>query len=282
MARITGSSQGESRLRMLRVVRRGDRHDPRDLTVSFRFEGEFSSAFLEGRSDALLPGETIKNLVHSAAREHGAGEIETLGLALCAQVLARQPRITRARVEISEERWQRLEAGGKAQPQVFVGASGERRTASVTSNGTQVSVVAGIEQLSLLRSAGFAPPRAAGDDDDGYADGLQRLLVGDLSARWTYTSGDVTFGPYRQGVRAAILDTLAWHGSRSVQHALYGTADVILTTYEEIADVTLSFRERPYRLADPLATAAHPDSPDDLFVAMDEPLGVVEVTVERT
>ena len=38
MTRIAASSQGEARLRMLRLVRRGDRHDPRDLTVSFRFE----------------------------------------------------------------------------------------------------------------------------------------------------------------------------------------------------------------------------------------------------
>jgi urate oxidase len=267
---------------MLRVVRRGDRHDPRDLTISFRFEGEFSEAFLEGRSDVLLPGETIKNLVHSTAREHGAGEIETLGLALCAAVFSRQPRITRARVEIAEERWQRLEAGGKAQPQVFIGGTGERRTSSVTSNGTQVSVVAGIDHLTLMRSAGFSSQRHGHNEDEGLADGLQRLLVGDLSARWTYTTGDVTFGPYRQGVRAAILDTVAWHASRSVQHALYATADVILTTYEEIADVTLSFRERPYRLADPFATGANPDVSDDLFVAVDEPLGIVEVTVERT
>ena len=64
--------------------------------------------------------------------------------------------------------------------------------------------------------------------------------------------------------------------------SLYATADVILTTYEEIADVTLSFRERPYRLADPFATAAPPDATDDLFVAIEEPLGIVEVTVERT
>ena len=282
MARIAGSSHGESRLRMLRVVRRGDRHDPRDLTVSFRFEGEFSAAFLEGRADVLLPGEAIKNLVYATVREQGAGEIETVGLGLCTAVLARQPRITRVRVEVAEKRWQRLEAGGKAQPQVFVGGTVERRTASVTSNGAQVSVVAGIEHLSLMRSAGFRPGRARGEEDEGLSDGLQRILVGDLSARWTYTTGDVTFGPYRQGVRAAVLDSVAWHDSRSVQHALFATADVILTTYEEIADVTLSFRERPYRLADPFATEVDPEVPDDLFVALDEPLGIVEVTVERT
>ena len=278
MSRITASSHGEARVRMLRVVHRGDRHDPRDLTFSFRFEGDYASAFIEGRTDSLLPGETLKNLVQAAMREHGAGEIETLGLALCAEVLGRQPRITRARVEIAEARWHRLEAGGKVQSHVFVGGSSERRTAVVTSNGTQVSVVSGLDRLPLLRSAGFMPQRPP---DDGFADGLQRLLVGEVSARWTYTSGDVTFGPYRQGIRAAILETAAWHASRSVQHALYATADVLLSTYDEIADVTLAFHERPYRPADPLASSSAP-SPDDVYVAIDEPVGIVEVTVERS
>ena len=275
MPRIAGSSHGESRLRMLRVVRRGDRHDPRDLTVSFRFEGAFDAAFLEGRVDAVIPGETVKNLVHAVVRELGGGEIETLGLGLCAAVLSRQPQLTRVRVEVEEVRWQRLEAGGKAQPQVFTGGTGERRTASVVSNGQQVSVVAGLGDLTVMRSGGLGPGR-----DDARED-LQPLLVGTMTARWTYTSGDVTFGPYRQGVRNAILDSLAWHPSQSVQHALYATAEVILTTYEEIADVTLSFRERPYRLADPLASAVT-HLPDDLFVAIDEPEGIVEVTVERS
>lgn len=279
MARISASSHGESRLRVLRIVRRGDRHDPRDLTVSFRFEGEFSSAFLEGNAEGILPGETVKNMVHAAAREHGAKEIETFGLALCARALERQPRISRVRVEIAESRWQRLEAGGKAQAQTFVSGSAERRTAVVTSNGKQVSVVAGVEDLSIMRSAGFAPSDRLADED-GAHDGLQRLLVGDLSAHWTYTSGDVTFGPYRQGVRAAILETLAWHPSRTVQNALYTVADVILTTYEEIADVTLALHERPYRPADLLSSGIN--GPDDLFIAIDEPVGVVEVTVDRS
>lgn len=263
---------------MLRIVRRGDRHDPRDLTVSFRFEGDFSAAFVEGHAHGLIPGEALKNMVHAAAREHGSQEIEAFAIALCQEVLTRQPRITRVRVEISEQPWQRLEAGGKAQPQTFVGGSGERRTTVVTSNGAQVSVAAGIDNLSVMRTAGFAPGRAA--HDEGHSDGLQRLLVGHLAARWSYTSGDVTFRPFRQGVRAAILDTLAWHSSRSVQHALYAAAEVILSTYEEIADVTLSFHEHPYRPADLFAAGG--ENPDDLFVAIDEPLGIVEVTVERS
>ena len=275
-SRIAASSHGESRLRVLRIVRRGDRHDPRDLTVSFRFEGEFSSAFMQGEADVLLPGETVKNMVHAAVRTHGAEPLERLGLALAHDALQRQARMTRVRVEVTEQPWQRIETGGKAQGQTFVRGSNERRTAVITSNGRQVSVVSGIHGLAIMRSAGFGPTRLA-DTDDGSTDGVPRLLVGELSVRWTYTSGDVTFDPYRHSVRAALLETVAWHASRSIQQALYAAADVILSNYEEIADVTLSFHEFPYRPADLLAS----DARDDLFVALDEPLGVVEVTVER-
>ncbi len=258
MVRIGASSHGESRLRMLRIVRRGDRHDPRDLTVSCRFEGDFARAFVEGRAEGLLPGEALKNLVHATARLHGGAEIETFGLALCERLLSGYPRVTKARVEVAEQPWSRLEVGGKAQAQAFLAGSHERRTAAVTSNGSQVAVVSGIEQLTIMRSSGFRAARRVKDDQSGMDDGLQGLLVGTLSARWTYSTPDVTFGPYRQGVRAAVVETFGCHASRSVQHALYSIADVVLASYQEIADVTLALQERPYRLADPFSTRGEP------------------------
>lgn len=267
---------------MLRLVRRGDRHDPRDLTVSFRLEGDFEPAFIDGRTESLLPGEALKRLVHSVTREQGGRELEELALALMASVLERQASVTRVRVELTEQPWQRLEVGGKAQAQAFVIGSPEQRVAVVTSNGPMTAVVAGIEQLTVMRSAGFAPPRRTGEhipDDTGASDHLQPLLVGVLSARWTYTSGDITFGVYRQGIRNAILDTFVWQKAQSVQHLLYAIADVILATCVEIADVTLSFHERPYRPADLFAAGS--ENPDELFLVVEEPLGVVQVTVER-
>jgi urate oxidase len=263
---------------MLRVVRRGDRHDPRDLTVSVRFEGEFTGAFREGRAEGLVPGEALKSLVHATAREHATGDIESFGLALCQRLLADHPRISRARVEITERPWQRLEVGGKAQGQAFVASGPELRTVTVTSNGAQTAVVAGIDQLIIMRTAGFSPARrdAAGNGED---DGLQPLVVGALTVRWTYSTPDVTFGPYRLGVRAAILETFAHHARHSVHHTLYAVADVILATYQEIADVTLTMHERPYRPAD--LFRANVENPDEIFVAIEEPVGVVEVTVER-
>ena len=90
---------------------------------------------------------------------------------------------------------------------------------------------------------------------------------------------DVTFDPYRQGVRAAIVETFGCHASRSVHHTLYGIADVVLSSYEEITDITLALHERPYRPADLFSAGL--ENPDELFLSIEEPVGVVEVTVER-
>ncbi len=278
MPRIHSSSYGESRLRMLRVMRRGDRHDPKDLTIALRFEGNFGAAFKDGDASGLLPGEAIKNLVHRVARGQEHAAIEELGLAICERILEHHTSIGLARVEIVEQPWVRLDAGGKAQGQAFTPCGVERRTVTVSSNGTQAAVTAGLENLVLMRSGGFAPVERGQAAQESTADGLQRLFVATLSARWAYTSGDIAFAPSRQGVRAAIVETFAWHRGRTVQETLYAIADVVLASYLEISEVTLSLQERPYRPVDLLELALDGEA---LFIAHDEPVGVVEITVGR-
>jgi urate oxidase len=263
---------------MLRVMRRGDRHDPKDLTIALRFEGNFGAAFKDGDPAGLLPGEAIKNLVHRVARGQEHAAIEELGLAICERILEIHKTIGLARVEITEQPWARLDAGGKAQGQAFTPGGVERRTASVSSNGTRAAVTAGLENLVLMRTGGFVPEARGHASDEPTVDGLQRLFIAALSARWSYTSGDIAFGAYRQGVRAAIVETFAWHRGRTVQETLYAIADVVLASYLEIADVTLTLQERPYRPVDLLELALDGDA---LFIAHDEPVGVVEITVGR-
>jgi urate oxidase len=270
VAKVHSSSYGESRLRMLRVLQRGDRHDPRDLTIGLRFEGPF---------ETMVPGEALKNLVHRVVREQdqAAAAIESLALAICAQILEAHPRIGLARVEIAEQPWARLDAGGKAQGQAFTPAGHERRTAVVSSNGTRVSVAAGVENLVLLRTGGFVPA-TRGTADEPAHDGMQRLFIATLSARWSYTAGDIAFAPYRAGVRQAIVEAFAWHKGPTIRATLGAIAEVVLASYQEIAQVTLTLQERPYRPVDLLELAIGGDA---LFVAHDEPVGLLEITVDR-
>ena len=279
MPRIDAITHGESRVRMLRLVRRGDRHDPHDLTVALRFEGDFAAAFTEGRSAGVVPGEAIKNLIHACAREHRVDAIEPFGLDLCQRVLDTYRHITRVRAEITEQPWSRIEVGGKAQGQAFLVGGPEQRATAITSNGTQVAVVSSIENLTLMRSAGFMPRRSNALADSPGDEGLAPLVVGTLSVRWTYNSPDVTFAAYRQSIRGAVLDTMALHASRSIQCTLYAIGEVLLASYPEISLVSLAMHERPYRATD--LFHAHVENPNELFVAVEEPVGIVEVTLER-
>jgi urate oxidase len=268
---IESSSYGESRLRMLRVIARGDRHDPRDLTIGLRFEG---------RLDEMVPGEAVKNLVHRVVRgyDQAAAAIETLGIAVCDEILRTYRSIGLARVELSEQPWARVDAGGKAQGQAFTPSGVERRTAVVASNGTRTSVQAGIENLVLLRTGGFAPSARGRTTDDARADGLQRMFLATLGARWAYTAGDIAFAPYRTGVRQALVETFVWHKGPAARDTLRAMADVVLASYQEIAQVSLTLEERPYRPVDLLDLSVESDA---LFIAHDDPVGVLEVSVER-
>jgi urate oxidase len=268
---IESASYGESRLRMLRVVGRGDRHDPRDLTIGLRFEG---------RLDAMVPGEAVKNLVHRVVRDHdqAASAIETLGIGICDAILHAYGSIGLARIELTEQPWTRLDAGGKAQGQAFTPAGVERRTAVITGNGTRTAVQAGVENLILLRTGGFAPIARGKPSTDPAADGLQRVYLAALGARWSYGAGEIAFVPYRTGVRQAIVETFAWHKGPTALDTLRAMADVIFASYLEITQVSLTLQERPYRPVDLLELSLDGDA---LFVARDEPVGVLEVSVER-
>lgn len=271
MAKVESSSYGESRLRMLRVIPRGDRYDPRDLTIGLRFEG---------RLDRMVPGEAIKNLVHRVVRERdqAAAAIEPLAIEICGEILRAFASIGLARVEILEQPWSRLDAGGKAQGHAFSPAGVERRTVVVTGNGTRTSVQAGLENLVLLRTGGFVPVSRGTPVDDASADGLPRIFLATLGARWAYSSGDIAFAPYRTGIRQAIVETFAWHKGPAVLDTLRAMADVVLASYQEIGQVSFTIQERPYRPVDLLELASDADA---LFVAHDEPVGVVEISVER-
>ena len=277
---IGASSQGESRLEFVRVVRRGDRHDPRALTVSVRVEGDLAAAFLEGRAEGVIPGEPLKAVVHAAARAVPGAEIEPLGLAIASQLLAAYPQIRRTRVELTEQPWTRIDVGGKPHGQAFLLGGPEKPYAAVTSNGVQTAVVSGIDRLVLMRTAGFLPGRSGARAEDGTEDAVQPMLVGTCTVRWTYSTPDVTFRAYRQGVRAAVVETLAAHAGRSVHHMLYRVADAVLAAHQEILDVTLSFAERPCRPAEPLLL--EPTDTDELFVIAESPVVQVELTVERS
>ena len=92
---LSRTSYGKSRIRLVQVSRRGDRHDLRDLTVAVAFEGDYDTSYTEGDNRDVLPTDTMKNTVYALAARDGAGEPEAFGLILGNHFIRRNPRLTR-------------------------------------------------------------------------------------------------------------------------------------------------------------------------------------------
>ena len=279
MSKLVEHSYGKSLIRLFKVTRHGDRDDLSDLTVGVRFEGDFDEAYIEGDNERILPAESIRNTVHALAVDRPIDQVETFGLALAGHFLAHHPQIALVRVDLAEQRWERLPLGGREQGHAFALGRRERRTATITHNGERASVVAGLDQLPLLKTAGARFEGYLADRFTDPAPSADRVLAADLTARWAYTHPDVTFGPFWQGVRLLLLETFALHASESMQHTLYAMADAVLASYEEIADVTLEMPTQEYRPVD--LSRFGVENAGAVYLPSAEPDSLVSATVTR-
>ena len=94
-AALSQTSYGKSRIRLVQVSRRGDRHELRDLTVAIAFEGDYDTSYTDGDNRDVLPTDTMKNTVYALAARDGVGEPEAFGLLLGRHFIDRNPRLAR-------------------------------------------------------------------------------------------------------------------------------------------------------------------------------------------
>ncbi len=279
MTTLSSHSYGASQIRLLRVARRGDRHDLRDLAISVTVEGELADAFAKGDNELLLPADTLRNTVNVIARDTSLAEIEQLGLALARHFMEHQPQFTRVRIELSEHPWVRLPVAGRPQGQAFAASNSERRTATITSNGSQTSVVAGVRDFMIMKTSGAAFEGYLADQFTTIEAETDRVLAVSAAARWTYLHDEVAFAVYYQGIRNLLIDAFVQQPSRSAEHTAHTMANLVLSSYAEVGDVTVSLRQRllPMVELEPFGL----DNPHVLFRPEDAPELTAEVTLSR-
>lgn len=274
---LTWNRYGKARVRLVKVRRDRDAHTLRDLTFDVRLEGAFESVYVDGDNAACLATDTMKNTVYAMARQDDLDHAEAFADRLAAHFLA-QPHVARVRVSVEEHRWSRIAVGGRPHPHAFAKEGEEQWTAVVTRDAAGATVAAGLTGLVLLKTtdaafAGFPRDRFATlqDTDD-------RVLATSVTAVWQYRAGATDYG-VREGIRQALIETFAAHQSRSVQHTLYAMAQAALAASADTLEITLTLPNRHHLLVD--LSPFGLDNPHEIFVATDQPYGLIEATVRR-
>lgn len=278
MSELAWNRYGKARVRLVKVRRRHDPHELVDLTLDVQLEGAFEPVYASGDNHLCVATDTMKNTVYAFARNDDIAHVELFAEALATHFAA-QPAVARVRIAAAEQPWQRVSVGGRPHPHAFAQPGGEQWTTVVTrdSEGTQVS--SGVTNLVLLKTTDSAFADFARDRFTTLSDTTDRILATAVTASWRYRPGMRDYS-VREHIRQVLIETFAAHNSRSVQHTLYAMADAALAACSDIIDISLSMPNRHHLLVDLKPFGL--DNPNEVFVATDQPYGLIEATVRRT
>jgi urate oxidase len=276
---LSHHSYGKSRIKVTKVTRQLDRHDVRELTIDIALHGNFEQSYTSGDNRLVIPTDTMKNVAYALAHEHVLDSIESFGAVIAGHFLENHGHVTSAVVRIEEQPLDRIRINGGEHPHAFAGTSSERRTCTVSRSRDGLRIEAGLDGLFLLKSIGSAFCGFLTDRYTTLKDAPDRILATMLEARWLYGANAASWNALHSRSRQVLLEAFANHNSLSVQQTLYAMGEKALGSVPEIESITLTMPNKHRILAD--LTPFGLENVNEIFVATDEPYGLITGTLSR-
>lgn len=276
---LADAAYGKSQVRLVKIERGPERHDVRDITVAIRLEGDFDAAYLAGDNSRVLPTDTMKNTVYSLAAGASLGAIELFGTRLATHFLEASPGAAAVRIDLAERAWRRITVADHPHPTAFLQAGGERRLARIEATRADQTIDAGLDGLFVMKTAKSAFAGFPRDRFTTLPDTSDRIFATIVHAMWRYRQDYFDFDMAATHVRRVLLERFAEHESQSVQHTLHAMGEAVLAAHPAVEHITISMPNKHHLPVDllPFGLANN----NEIFVATDEPFGLIEATVRR-
>jgi urate oxidase len=278
--RILHNNYGKSKVRLLKVDRRNERHAIQNLTINIALEGDFDAIHRDGDNSLCLPTDTMKNTVYALAGEtEEIEQIEVFGRRLATHFLGKNPQVERVVININQHGWKRMKFDDGEHVHSFIKGTGETRTARIDAKRGAVSLESGIEDLIVMKTtrSGFV-----GFLKDAYTtlpEMSDRVFSTTIKAVWRYGAPESASEEMFHSIREKILQVFAEHDSLSVQHTLYAMGEAILATFSEIDEIAFSLPNIHYLPVD--MTKFGKTNDKRIFVPTNEPHGLIEARLTR-
>jgi urate oxidase len=275
--RLGHNQYGKAETRLVRVTRDGDRHQLKDLNVGVTLSGDLDATHLTGDNANVVPTDTQKNTVYAFAKQAPVGEIEEFGLRLARHFVDDFAAITRARVQLEEYPWARIEVDGAPHPHAFVRGGGGRRTATVVAEAGRAWVVSGLTDLVVLKTTGSEFHGYPRDRYTTLPETRDRILATAVTARWRHRTLEVDWAGSFAETRRLLLERFAATHSLSLQQTLYAMAAAAIEGRPELVEVRMSMPNKHHFLVD--LSPFGLDNDHEVFHADDRPYGLIEAAV---
>jgi len=276
---LTHNTYGKSNVRLTKVTRLPDRHELAQWSIDIQLDGDFAASYVAGDNRNVVATDTMKNTVYILARDRDLTDPESFALALGSHFLADYPQVALCRIDIRVEPWKRIAIDGSPHPHAFTGAEGGRRTCTVKSTRTERSIAAGIDELALLKTTDSAFRGFYRDAFTTLPEVDERIFATMLKTGWVYNETASDWNVHYAQIRQTLLQIFALHKSLAVQQTLHAMGAAVLETCPAVEEITLAMPNRHQLLVN--LTPFGRDNPNCIFVATDEPFGLISGTLRR-
>jgi urate oxidase len=278
-ARLHAHQYGKAETRVVRIIRDTPRHEIRDLNVSSALRGDFEAAYLTGDQSAVLPTDTQKNMAFAYAKEHGVESPERFGILLAEHFVHDIEPVSGARVDVQEFAWVRAVVDGTEHDHTWIRSGQEVRTAAVTVDEGTTTVIAGLRDLTVLKSTGSEFTGFHKDEYTTLQETTDRILATSLIAQWRYSTTDLDFDATYAKVRAIMLSAFATLHSLALQQTLWHMGTQVIEQVPEVVEVRFAAPNKHHFLSD--LSPFGLENPGEVFWAADRPYGLIEAVILR-
>ena len=280
-ATLRHNAYGKSRVRLTKVVRAGSTHELFEIDAAIQLEGDFAAAYQDGDNRKVIATDSVKNTVYVLAKEHRFASVEEFGLILVRHFVATYPQVSQATVELTQASWRRIDVDGKPHGHAFTGAGPQRRYARAVANRGWPNpvLVGGVRDLAVLKTTASEWRDFVDDRYRTLKDTRDRIMATKIDAEWTYNMSSGDFAARAAAIDAAVLTTFATQHSLGVQQTLLAMGEAALGACEAIDTISFelpNLHRIPFNL-EPFGLKFE----NDVFVATDEPYGLIKGTVTR-
>lgn len=277
--KLISNCYGKRRVRVLKILRDGVRHEVKELDAGCLLEGDFDSSYLAADNSKVVPTDTVKNTITVLAHKLLGRETERFGLELGRHFLGKYAQVQRVQIELSERQWNRHVIGGHAHEHTFLAGSGAPFTRIICTRGGAEEVESGIDDLLIMKSTGSGFTGYPKCELTTLPETADRILATKVRATWSFGALPVDFNTANDAILQAMLRVFAVNYSASVQATMSEMAAAAFAARPEIRRVTLALPNKHYLLANLKPFGL--ENPNVTFVPTDEPHGQIEASFAR-
>ncbi|CAN5620241.1 urate oxidase [soil metagenome] len=276
---LKNDNYGKSRVRVVKVTRKGDFHIMKEFSVDVALQGDFEDVHLTGNNANVLPTDTMKNTVYVMAKKNEVNSIEEYAYYLSDHFKKNNEQVSVVNIDIEQSTWKRIHVNGKEHDHAFISGGNEKRTCHIRSDGNTTSVLSGIKDLLIMKTTRSGFTGYIRDQYTTLNETTDRIFETVVTAKWNYTTEAVDYNSLYESIREEILSTFAQHDSLSVQQTLYAIGENVINKMPEIKEISISMPNRHCLLIDMSKFAM--ENNNEIFVPTDEPFGLIEATIIR-